>query len=113
MEEFQNEPDDQSTQPRDSRFYRRRWDEPRGDQHNEWGPCVYYFWVLDGVVEQQVERYTDGTTLAYDRHHPQDVYGFMTTEPLEPVEEWEPFLIDLATYQREVDSGPEGPFNRR
>ncbi len=100
-------------QRRDSRFYRRPWDEARGDQHDGWGRCVYYFWVLDGVVEQQVERYEDGTTLAYDRYHREDEYGFMTTEPLEPADEWEPFAIDLATYQREVDTGSKGPLNRR
>lgn len=97
---------------RESRFYRRPWDEPRGDQHDAWGTCVYYFWVLGGVVEQQVQRYDDGTTLAYDRYHREDEYGFMTTEPLEPTE-WEPFSVGLATYQREVESGPMGPLNRR
>lgn len=100
-------------QRRDSRFYRRPWDGPRGDQHDGWGTCVYYLWVLDGVVEQQVQRYTDGTTLAYDRFHRADEYGFMTTEPLEPLPDWEPFAIDLATYQQEAYDASVRPLNRR
>jgi len=100
-------------QRRDSRFYRRPWVESRGDQYDGWGACVYYFWVLDGVVEQQVERYEDGTTLAYDRDHREDAYGAMAAGPLEPLEEWQPFAIDLATYQRETQGGLERPFNRR
>jgi hypothetical protein len=75
-------------QRRVSHFYRRPWGEKRGDEHSDWGTCVYYFWVLDGVVEQQVERYEDGTTLAFDRYHREDEYGFLTSEPLEPGDEW-------------------------
>ena len=42
---------------------------------------------LDGVVEQQVERYADGTTLASYRHHRVDQHGFLTSEALEPAAE--------------------------
>lgn len=90
-------------------FYRRRWDESRGDEHDDWGPAVYYFWVLHDVVEQQVELYDSGVMLAYDRYHREDQFGALTGERLDPVE-WAPFEIDLVDYQREVDGQP---MNRR
>lgn len=86
-------------------FYRRRWDESRGDEHDDWGPAVYYFWVHDGVLEQQVERYDSGVLLTYDRCHLEDDLGRMAAEPLDPAE-WARFEIDIATYQAETDGQP-------
>lgn len=98
------------SEARDSRFYRRARNELRGDAYDVWGTATYYFWVLDGVVEQQVEVYENGTILAYDRYHTEDDYGFMTGEALEPAEEWDGYRVDIETYQREVEGQP---FNRR
>lgn len=89
-------------------FYRRRWEEPRGDEYDDWGPAVYYFWVHDGEIEQQIEVYDSGVMLAYDRHHREDQYGQLSVEPLDEAE-WSAFEIDMSTYQREVDGQP---FNR-
>lgn len=90
-------------------FYRRRWEEPRGDDHNDWGNSTWYFWVDNGAVEAQIEKYDNGVTLAYDRYHREDSYGFLTQETLNPTE-WDGFEIDIATYQSAVDGQP---FNRR
>lgn len=90
-------------------FYRRRWDETRGDEHDDWGPAVYYFWVHNGVLEQQLELYDAGILLAYDRYHIEDQYGQMTAEPLPPGE-WARFEIDIDTYQAETGGQP---FNRK
>ena len=89
-------------------FYRRRWDELRGDEHDDWGFAVYYFWAYNGVVEQPVERYTSGVLLAYDRFDREDQYGQMT-QSLDPGE-WSQYEIDIDTYQREVEGQP---FNRK
>jgi hypothetical protein len=89
-------------------FYRRRWDEQRGDDHDDWGSAVYYFWVQDGVVEQQVELYDSGVMLAYDRYHPEYKYGQLAAEPFDE-HLWAPFEIDIPEYQRETDGQP---FNR-
>lgn len=90
-------------------FYRRRWDERRGDRYDDWGAAVYYFWVHEGVVEQQVEIYDTGVMLAYDRYHMEDDFGMLSRGPLDP-DEWASFEIDIDTYQREVDGQP---YNRR
>lgn len=91
-----------------SRFYRRPWNEPRGDLHDDWGTAVYYFWTLDDQVEQQLELYADGKLLAYDRYHREDQYGFMTSEPIAG-EEWSAFEIPMETFQAETG---RPPFNR-
>jgi hypothetical protein len=90
-------------------FYRRRWIESRGDEHDDWGGAVYYFWVWNGVLEQQVEVYDSGIVLAYDRYHIEDEFGCMSQVPLDP-DEWSPLEIDIETYQREVG---RDPYNRR
>jgi hypothetical protein len=59
-------------------FYRRRWDEHRGDRHDDWGAAVYYFRVREGVIEQQVEIYDAGVMLAYDRYHTRDDFGMLS-----------------------------------
>ncbi|MFD2082762.1 hypothetical protein SAMN05421678_118145 [Actinopolymorpha cephalotaxi] len=90
-------------------FYRRRWDERRGDHYDDWGAAVYYFWVRGEVVEQQVEIYDAGVMLAYDRCHLEDDFGMLSQGGLDP-DEWASYEIDIDTYQREVDGQP---YNRR
>ena len=89
-------------------FYRRPWDEARGDMHDDWGAATYYVWVHDGKVEQQVEIYDAGVMLAYDRYHTEDEFGFMMGDL--DAAEWSRFEVDIETYQLEVD---RQPFNRR
>jgi hypothetical protein len=86
-------------------FYCRRWDERCGDRYDDWGAAVYYFWVHEGVIEQQVEIYDAGVMLAYDRYHTEDAFGVLSQEWLD-ANEWAPFEIDIDRYQREVDGQP-------
>ena len=65
-----------------STYYRRRWDESRGDAWDSWGPCVYFFEVGgDGWAVRQIEQYETGPTLRYDKDHDEDEHGFLTSEP--------------------------------
>lgn len=86
-------------------FYRRRWNEPRKDDHDDWDAATYYFWVHGSVLEQQVEVYDSGVILAYDRYHVEDQFGGMSQVELDP-DEWSPFEIDIDTYQRETGGQP-------
>ena len=46
------------------RFYRRRWDQSRGDEFDAWGRSVWYFEVNeDGWPVRQVEVYDTGPVL--------------------------------------------------
>ncbi len=74
-------------------WYFRRWDEPRGDEHDAWGHSGWYFEVgEDGYALRQVERYDSGPTLRYGPQHGRDEYGFLTDQPFD-APEWEPCRI--------------------
>src|SRR4051812_34097671 len=49
-----------------SHFYRRRWDETRGDEFDSWGHSLWYFETDDeGWPIRQVELYDAGRVLRY------------------------------------------------
>jgi hypothetical protein len=79
------------------RYYRRRWEEPRGDAQDEWGTSTWFFEVLDGHAVRQIERYDSGPTIVYDAGHDEDEYGHLTYAEFD-VEEWAPFEIDAETF---------------
>lgn len=82
-------------------FFERAWDEPRGDAYDAWGTCVYHFEVDDqSYPERQLEVYSSGDVLAYDREHADLAYGGLGDQPLvedededEDEDEWRPFEI--------------------
>ena len=66
------------------RYYKRYWDEPRGDAHNSWGQSWWYFEADDiGTVLRQIEVYDDGPTLRYHEGRLHDEFGMLTDQPLE------------------------------
>ncbi|MFI7704649.1 hypothetical protein [Nonomuraea sp. NPDC049480] len=85
------------------RFFRRPWDDDRGDEFASWGTSVFYLAVdVSGDVRRQVEVYASGAVLDYDEQHDEDRYGGLTYAELD-LEEFAPseitereFLEDLA-----------------
>ena len=72
---------------------KRAWDESRGDLHDDWGTSVWYFQLDDECYpERQLEIYSSGDVLAYDRKHAHDEYGGLGDQPLDD-EEWTAFEI--------------------
>ena len=66
------------------RYFKRRWDEPRGDQFDSWGLSIWYFEVdADGYPLRQIEVYENGPTLKYDASHIEDEYGALGDQPLD------------------------------
>jgi len=60
------------------RYFRRRWDESRGDHSDHWGAATYLFEVDSvGRPIRQLEIY-NGTRLRYDSEHSEDEYGFLS-----------------------------------
>lgn len=81
------------------RYFKRRWEESRGDQYDEWGPSTWYFEVgSDGYAVRQVEQYDDGTVLKYDDDHANDELGGLADQPLD-VAEFTPFEVDRAAFE--------------
>ena len=66
------------------RYFRRRWDESRGDEHDDWGASWWYLETDElGSVSRQIEAYDTGPTLRYGEEHPEDSDGAMASEPLD------------------------------
>ena len=58
------------------RYFKRRWDQCRGDQYDDWGGSWWYFELEhSGNVLRQIEVYDNGTLLQYDQDHDDDAYG--------------------------------------
>ena len=86
------------------RFFRRRWDEDRGDEHADWGVATYYFATDEsGTVREQVEAYEDGHVLRYDEARPADELGMLSDQRLE-LAEMARYEIDEATWRAAVAS---------
>ena len=81
------------------RYFRRRWNENRGDAHEAWGASWWFFETDDlGNVRRQVEQYDLGPTLRYDSHRQSDEFGGLSPEPL-ALAEFEPFASDQAEFE--------------
>lgn len=66
------------------RYYKRRWEERRGDQFSDWGEATYYFEIDEaGYAIRQIETYANGRTLRYDRDRREDKFGSLADQPLD------------------------------
>lgn len=84
------------------RYFRREWDEDRGDQYASWGTSTFYLALDDeGYAHAQVEVYADGTVIAYDAKHDEDQYGFLTYAQLE-LDEFAPYEIGERNFHEEL-----------
>ena len=65
------------------RYFKRRWDESRGDQFDAWGPSLWFFELdSEAFPVRQVERYENGVVLKYDTAHLDDEYGGLGDQAL-------------------------------
>ncbi len=86
------------------RYFKRRWDESRGDDHDSWGLSTWYFEAgEDGYPVRQLEKYDGGAILKYDETHSDDEFGGLGDQALE-LEDFAPFEIDRATFEDEWSS---------
>jgi hypothetical protein len=83
------------------RYFRRRWDEARGDEHASWGGATYYFDTdMSLMPSRQVEEYDNGNRLLYDESHPHDELGGLTYARVFPENEDEGvFEISAAEFE--------------
>jgi hypothetical protein len=88
----------------EGRFYRRRWDESRGDEFDGWGAgCIE---VDDnGRPVRQVEVYDNGPILRYGPGYEEDQYGRLGYVSLDVSgDDWSPFVITRNAFERVWDS---------
>lgn len=77
-----------------ARYFKRPWDESRGDAFDAWGPAVYYFeFSDDGWPIRQIEAYENGPTLRYGPDRDEDEYGQLSRARLDELEDWASWAI--------------------
>ena len=82
------------------RYYRRGWNEPRGDQFAHWGASLWYFEIdEDGFPHRQIEGYENGPVLKYSRDHPDDEFGMLGDQAVDAAE-FAPFEISEQEFER-------------
>ncbi len=82
------------------RYFKRLWNETRGDQFDHWGTATYYFEVgSDGYPIHQIQIYENGNVLSYDRNHLDDLYGGLGDQALN-LDEFEQFEIDESEFNK-------------
>ncbi len=82
------------------RYYKRIWDESRGDSHDDWGTSTWYLEVGDDrYVTRQIEVYENGTVLKYDEHLVFDDHGQLSDKPIDE-EEFSGFAITEDHFER-------------
>lgn len=85
-------------------YFERKWNEPRFDEHEDWGTSVWYFETEAAMcVNRQIEVYANGTVLRYDRQHLEDAYGDLHEWPLDAAS-FAPFAITQETFERVWES---------
>ena len=68
-------------------YFKRYWNELRGDEHDDWGCSWWYFETNDdGDVLRQIEVYDSGPALKYSELHVEDEYGGLSEKPLDLAE---------------------------
>lgn len=84
-----------------SRYFRRRWDESRGDDFDIWGCATYYFETAeDGWPVRQVEVYDSGRVLRYGPAHVGDRFGGLGQARLDEFEDWTEWEITADEFER-------------
>lgn len=64
-------------------YYKRNWNETRGDQYDSWGKSIWYFETgNNGEVLRQIEAYENGKVLKYDNQNIEDEFGGLADQNL-------------------------------
>ena len=81
-------------------YFKRYWNETRGDEHSGWGTSTWYFETdVDMWPTRQIEVYESGTVLRYDRQRDEDAFGGLSQVALD-AKEFAPFAITQAEFEQ-------------
>lgn len=81
--------------------FKRRWNEPRGDEYNSWGHSWWFFETDENLWPvRQIEIYDAGPVLCYHSEHIEDNYGGLSEAAL-VFENMDPFRITEAEFKKE------------
>jgi len=92
-----------------NRYFRRRWDDSRGDNYASWGCATYYFEVDElGCVRRQIEEYDQGPKLRYNQNRPEDRYGRLASgNVIDDESTWGACEIPASEFEDSWKSSPD------
>ncbi len=92
------------------RYFKRHWDESRGDTYDSWGTSDWLFETdQEGAVNRQIEIYENGTVLKYELDHLQDEFGMLADQNLDIADFLE---SEISAHEFEESWGKFVAFNR-
>lgn len=66
------------------KYFKRNWDETRGDEFDNWGTSIWYFETDNsGLPTKQIEVYQNGKVLKYDQLKLEDEFGRLGDQELD------------------------------
>ena len=69
------------------RYFKRKWNETRGDQYNDWGYSEWFFETdNEGNPVRHLEKYQNGKILKYSSESLKDAFGFLSDQKLDLIE---------------------------
>ncbi len=84
-----------------AKYYKRKWDETRGDEFDSWGRSIWSFEVNEnGYPIRQIELYENGNRLKYHSGKPFDDYGGLGDQALD-LNELKVFEIGMLEFEQE------------
>lgn len=83
------------------KYYKRQWNESRGDDYDDLGTSIWYFEVDEkGYPNRQIEKYESGKVLKYDEENIEDEFGGLGDKPLD-LHDFEEFEITKEEFDKE------------
>lgn len=84
-----------------NRYFKRKWDETRGDEYSSWGTSTWYFELdINGYPIKQIELYENGNRLKYHPEKTFDDYGSLSDQAMD-INEFQHFEIEKAEFDNE------------
>jgi hypothetical protein len=84
-----------------TRYFKRKWNETRGDEFDSWGTSIWYLEVdKDGYPTKQIELYENGNRLKYHSDKTFDDYGGLGDQTIE-LDEFHDFEIEKEEFNQE------------
>ncbi len=81
-------------------YYRRYWEDSTGDElTHSWGKSIWYFETDENsCVLRQVIVFETGQILKYAEEYPDDEFGGLSDQPLDP-DEFEASQIEMSEFE--------------
>jgi hypothetical protein len=86
-------------------YFKRKWEEDRGDQFASWGCAIYFFETDSNLIPtRQLEAYDNGNRLRYHQRHKHDEYGMLADQGLAAAD-FAPYAISQTEFEEAWNSG--------